>query len=420
MEDKGNNRIFGVIWTIVFVMVAFSSGYALRGVIPGSVARLPNNLMRIHDDTPRADMSLYWEVWNTLRDEYVDAEKYDSEEMLYGSIKGLVNSYDDPATIYLDPEETKEFDEQSAGRLYEGIGAELGKRNGLIRVVTPIKGSPAEEAGLRAGDAIYQIDGEEVKSTDTIYEVVTRIRGEAGTTVTLTVLRAGESGLLDIPIVRGKIVVPSVVLKKPSDYGDDYGQHDNNIAIISVSRFTDESPAKWESVWSSVVDQVVAGGYDKVIVDLRNNPGGFFSSAIYALDEFTDRGELLAMQSDRHGNSERFVSTRKGRLLDVDMVVIVNGGSASASEIFAGAIQHYDIADVLGESTYGKGTAQVVIPFSDNSSLHITTIKWLLPDGQWISPDHPVVPDVELEIDYDEYDGENDLYIAEAIDNLLR
>ena len=415
-------KIFRFVWTLTLILVSLSAGYLLgtSSILYKNSKNgiLNNNLLYEYDNTPRTSMDLYWEVWNTLRDEYVDRGKYNDEEMIYGSIKGLVNSYEDPATVFLDPKETADFNDQSAGKLYEGIGAELAKRDGLIKVVTPIKGSPAEAAGLKVGDIIIKLDQEEIKVSDTVYDVVAKIRGEAGTDIVLTVLRQGENEIIDIKITRGKIVVPSVTVKKPSDYSDEFSSYDENTAVISVSRFTDDTPGIWNSEWDKAVNQVIKSDKKNIIIDLRNNPGGFFNAAIYSLEEFFDNGVLLAKQSDRDGKETLFISERAGKLRDKNIVVLVNEGSASASEIFAGAIKHYGRGKIIGTKTYGKGTAQIVIPFSDSSSLHITTAKWLLPSGQWINPDDPVHPDVEIDYEAEESDEEIDLFMKEAVNNL--
>lgn len=415
-------KIFRFVWTLTLILVSLSAGYLLgtSSILYKNSKNgiLNNNLLYEYDNTPRTSMDLYWEVWNTLRDEYVDRGKYNDEEMIYGSIKGLVNSYEDPATVFLDPKETADFNDQSAGKLYEGIGAELAKRDGLIKVVTPIKGSPAEAAGLKVGDIIIKLDQEEIKVSDTVYDVVAKIRGEAGTDIVLTVLRQGENEMIDIKITRGKIVVPSVTVKKPSDYSDEFSSYDENTAVISVSRFTDDTPGIWNSEWDKAVNQVIKSDKKNIIIDLRNNPGGFFNAAIYSLEEFFDNGVLLAKQSDRDGKETLFISERAGKLRDKNIVVLVNEGSASASEIFAGAIKHYGRGKIIGTKTYGKGTAQIVIPFSDSSSLHITTAKWLLPSGQWINPDDPVNPDVEIDYEAEESDEEIDLFMKEAVNNL--
>lgn len=415
-------KIFRFVWTLTLILVSLSAGYLLgtSSILYKNSKNgiLNNNLLYEYDNTPRTSMDLYWEVWNTLRDEYVDRGKYNDEEMIYGSIKGLVNSYEDPATVFLDPKETADFNDQSAGKLYEGIGAELAKRDGLIKVVTPIKGSPAEAAGLKVGDIIIKLDQEEIKVSDTVYDVVAKIRGEAGTDIVLTVLRQGENEMIDIKITRGKIVVPSVTVKKPSDYSDEFSSYDENTAVISVSRFTDDTPDIWNSEWDKAVNQVIKSDKKNIIIDLRNNPGGFFNAAIYSLEEFFDNGVLLAKQSDRDGKETLFISERAGKLRDKNIVVLVNEGSASASEIFAGAIKHYGRGKIIGTKTYGKGTAQIVIPFSDKSSLHITTAKWLLPSGQWINPDDPVNPDVEIDYEAEESDEEIDLFMKEAVNNL--
>lgn len=416
-KDYSKTKGFRILWVFILLIICSAISFAVGRITNNSLQTIPSNIS--YDSTPNEDMSLYWEVWNMLKDEYVSSESYDQEKMMYGSIKGMVDSYEDPATVFLDPEETADFNEKSAGKLYEGIGAELGKRNGMIQIVSPIEGSPALEYGLKAGDIIYKVNDEEIKSTETIYDVVAKIRGEAGTIVKLTIVRAGAEGVLDFEIPRGQIIVPSISVKKPSDYSESLQNYDSEIAIINISRFTDESEVKWNKEWDSTVNEVILGKYDSVVIDLRNNPGGFFDSAIYSLEEFFSRGTLLAQQSDKDGKKTDFISSRNGKLKDVKMIVLVNEGSASASEIFAGAIQFHGRGKIVGAQTYGKGTAQIVIPFRDSSSLHITVLKWLLPNGQWINPDAPIKPDVQAEPKEEDYETEKDSVLQEAINNLL-
>lgn len=341
--------------------------------------------------------ALFYAVWDKMRDSYVDPEKYDEEEMMYGAIKGMVESYDDPATIFFDPEDTAKFNDEKAGKYFEGIGAELGYRDGLIVIVAPIDGSPAQEAGLRSGDVIQKVDGEDIKPSETIYDVVDRIRGDAGSIVTLTVFRASEANFKEIQIERGNITVPSINVRRPSDINQLYQVYDSSYIIIDVGRFTDDTMAAWSSNWDNAVDQVVDSRAETVILDLRDNPGGYFDAAIYAASEFLPQGTIVSQQLDRHGNKKDYTVERRGRLQDTPVIVLVNEGSASSSEIVAAALQHYNRAEVIGKPTFGKGTAQSIVPFSDGSSLHITIMKWLLPDGSWLNNDNVVIPDLEVD-----------------------
>lgn len=353
------------------------------------------------------DFDLYWTIWNEMKDGYVDEKSVDEREMFYGSIKGMVNSYGDPATIFLDPEETEAFSKGSAGNYFSGIGAELGYRDNRIVVISPLSGSPAEKAGLRAGDIIVSVDGEEIKSSESIFDVVLRIRGEAGTEVKIGYFRGGAGQVAEMTIVRGDITVPSMSVEESDLEG---------VYVIDLSRFTEASLNDWTKKWDDTVDQVVKENPKGVILDLRGNPGGFFDAAVYAAEEFMDEGEVVSMQKDRKGSTLEFKVDRKGRLQDVKLIVLVNEGSASASEILAGALQQSGRAQVVGVNTYGKGTAQSVIDYPDGSSLHITVLKWLLPDGSWLNTDNPIEPNRVVEISDEQFKAGEDPQLDMALE----
>jgi carboxyl-terminal processing protease len=396
VENSGKGiKTFGIL---VLVVLSFSFG-----IIFGRAYDSQNLVTR----GSSVNQDLFWEVWGIMEKKYVDKDVVSDEEMMYGAIKGMVDSYGDPATVFLTPEETERFKEVSEGRYFEGIGAELGYDNGYIIVVSPFDGSPAKEAGVRAGDRILFVDDYEVKLNDNIFEVVQRIRGEAGTKVTLRVLHRGETQPVNLEITRGAITVPSMSLSYVGDRSD--------IALINVARFTDSSYSAWTKQWDDLVNQVASSGVNKVIIDLRGNPGGFFDSAVYAADDFLDRGALISQQQDGKGKINEFKAKSGGRLLNKNVVIIVDSGSASASEIFAGALQQNGVAKVVGESTYGKGTAQSVVDLRGGSSLHITILKWLLPDGVWLSRENPIVPDYEVERTDEDFLQGVDSQLEEAI-----
>jgi carboxyl-terminal processing protease len=357
------------------------------------------------------ESSLFWDVWNILKAEYVDEEAVDSEEMFYGAIKGMVSSLDDPATVFLNAEETETFRKQTQGKHFEGIGAELGYKDGVIVVISPLEGSPAKAAGVLPGAVILKVDGEDVKRSDTVYDVVKKIRGEKGTGVVLDLAQGPDMELEEITIVRDEITIPSMSFEQTGE-GDIY--------TIKVGRFTEASLPVWNAVWDKTVDEFLETGADKLILDLRGNPGGFFDASLYAAAEFLKENTVIAKQEDRKGETQDYKVSRKGRLLDVDVVVLVNEGSASSSEILAGALQKNNRAQVLGVETYGKGTAQRLIDLYDGSSLHLTIVKWLLPDGIWLNPENVIIPDIEVELTVEDFEAGDDPQLEKAIEILKK
>jgi carboxyl-terminal processing protease len=392
-------KILGVvILAVCMLAIGFTAG-KLIDIDPAS------SLKNFVSDEP--DLNLFWNVWDVMENKFVGSDEITKDDKKYGAIKGLVDAYDDPATIFLTPKETESFESTNEGKYFEGIGAELGYEDGYIIIITPLEGSPAKEAGIRPGDIIVSVDGEELSKGDNIYEVVEMIRGEAGTTVTLEVLHKGDMQATEIEITRGEITVPSMTV-----------EFIDGVARIDLARFTDASYLTWVSNWEETVEQVVENGTKKLILDLRSNPGGFFDAAIYSADDFIDGVEILSIQEDGQGRQKEFKSKEGGKLTNMEVVVLVDAGSASASEILAGALQYHGVATIVGEKTYGKGTAQSIENFSDGSSLHVTVYKWLLPDGTWISRDNPVIPDYEVEFSNEDFTAGKDPQMDKAVELL--
>lgn len=390
--EKNNSgvKIFGIL---TLTVVAFAIGVVFgRNVSAENGSNLLTNVFNTQKDV---DMGLFWEVWGTMKSKYVDKDKVTDQDMMYGSIKGMVNSYEDPATIFLTPEETEEFNKSNEGKYFEGIGAELGYEDGYIIIVSPIDGSPAKAAGVRAGDYILAVDDTEVKRGDNIYDIVALIRGESGTTVKLKVLHKGENEPVEIDIKRGEITVPSMTLS--------FVGNNKDIALVDIARFTDSSYIAWANRWDEVTKEIKSKGVNKVIVDLRGNPGGYFDAAIYAADDFLDSNLIISKQEDGEGNVQEYKSSKGGELVNSKLIVLVDSGSASASEILSGALQQNNRAKVIGTKTYGKGTAQTIQNLSDGSSLHVTVLKWLLPNGEWLNRDNPITPDIEVELTNDDF-----------------
>ncbi|MBU1992454.1 MAG: S41 family peptidase [Patescibacteria group bacterium] len=333
------------------------------------------------------DLSLFWRVRQTLDDRYLNEEVLDDEEMIYGSVKGMVSALDDPYTVFLPPKETKEFKDSLNGSL-EGIGAELTIKDYNLVIVSPLKDSPAEKAGLRPNDIIYKIDGN-IASEMTLYEAVTSIRGEVGTQVTLTIIRENIEKPFDIIITRKHIDIESVSLEeKPG-----------SIFVLSVNQFSDDTKTELIENISKILLKEPKG----LILDLRFNGGGYLDIAVDILSEFlAGKKEAVTIKKRDERDSEKIFVYGTPRLPDLPLVVLINGGSASASEIVAGAIQDHGRGVVMGEQSFGKSTVQEVETYSDGSSLRLTVAEWFTPAGRSIH-EVGISPDIIVEIDEEKY-----------------
>lgn len=328
------------------------------------------------------DFSLFWEVWQKVEAEYVDPSVIDRQKMMYGAIEGMVAALDDPYTVFLPPTEQQRSTEDLAGA-FEGVGIQLGYVDSQLAVVAPLKGMPAERAGVQAGDLILHLkDTGKNLEMDTagmsLVEAVNHIRGKRGTEITLTLFRTSQEQPqpFEVTLARETIVIPSVEMELLTlDNG-------KKIAHLILNRFGDRTEAEWNTaVETALKDPSFAG----VILDMRNNPGGYLDGAIFIASEFIPDGVVVKQQG--RVTSQTFSVNRRGRLTNVPVVVLVNKGSASASEIVAGALRDRREAQLIGEKTFGKGTVQNAEELSYGTGLHVTIAKWLLPNGDWIHED---------------------------------
>ncbi len=323
-------------------------------------------------DAPKefnADLGIFWETWDQLRETYIDKGKLDDQQKLvYGAVKGMVESLGDPNTSFFTPEESKQFNQDLSGS-FGGIGAEIGSKEGQIIVIAPLKNSPAGKAGLRANDKILKVDG---KSTDglTVGEAVRLIRGEVETKVTLTILRDEWQSPRDVEIARETIQVPTV----------EWSMKEGNIIYLELSSFSANTPFAFFEAIASGLRQ----GGDGLILDLRNNPGGFLEVAVNLTGWFVNRGEVVVSEEFTGGDEKVFRAYGNEALKNFPIVVIMNEGSASASEILAGALRVQRGVKIVGAKSFGKGTVQQLIDLSDGSTLKVTISHWLLPDGHLI------------------------------------
>ncbi len=380
-------RSFFLILT--FGVLVFAGGYETASVRLGAS---DNPLIQKFVSNPTgsapagADFSEFWNVWGRLQQSYFDPKAIDYQKMTYGSIKGLAQSLGDPYTQYLTPDENKQANENLSGSFY-GVGIELGYKDSVLAVVSPIAGSPAEKAGIKAGDLILHIkDAKKNLDVDTtnmtLPTAVTDIRGDKGTVVTLTVLHTGATKTTPLDITRDTITVPSVELSYVKQGG-------KTIAHLSLHQFGGNT----ESEWAQKIAEIQANHVDGLVLDLRDNPGGYLDEAVYIVSEFVDSGVVVQQQG--RTNTDTYTVNRHGSLLSIPMTVLINGGSASAAEITAGALQDHKRATIVGEQSFGKGTVQEIQDLPDGSSLHVTIAHWLLPSGRWIGKEG-ITPDMKV------------------------
>jgi len=354
------------------------------------------------------DFKLFWDSWDLLSRSYLDKKALDPQKMFYGAISGMVSSLGDPYTFFLPPDVQKTSKEELNGS-FEGVGIQLGfnKEKRLV-VVSPLTGTPAEKAGIKPQDIIIKIDDKDTTNI-TLPEAVSLIRGPKGTEINLTILREEDVDSRVFTLKRDTIVVKSVELSFKNSPGG------KTIAIIKLSRFGERTKQEWEAVVTDVVSQKVEG----IILDVRNNPGGFLEGAVYIASEFLDGGDVV-LQENSQGERTSFKVNRSGQLTKIPLVVLINKGSASASEIVAGAFQDRKRGKLVGEKSFGKGTIQEAEDLPGGTGIHITVAKWLTPNGRWVNDIEGLEPDVTLEMDREDdttrpADGSKDPQLDEAI-----
>ncbi len=320
------------------------------------------------------------EAWDILFRDYVDKDKLDESKLSQGAIKGMVEALDDPYTSYLDPETYQTTITGFEGK-YEGIGATVAIRDDQIVIIAPIAGSPADKAGVRAGDKILEIDGESTSGMS-LAEAVLLIRGSQGTSVSILVLHQDETEPVEIEIVRAEIELDSVLYEMRQD-----------IAYINITHFSEPTDGEL----SSALESVIAEGATAIILDLRSNPGGLLQSVVDVASHFLTEGVVVSVVSNQGKQTANLVKSKEV-ITDLPMVILVDSFSASGSEVLAGAMQDHERATVAGTITFGKGSVNILRELSDGSGLYVTTARWLTPDGRLIEGEG-ISPDYELELE---------------------
>ncbi len=368
-----------VFLTGIIVAGSFWLGFEF-GKDKAQVVMFPQGVLSPETEKPQGvDFSLFWKTWDALDKNFVDNEKIDTQKLVWGAISGMVKAIGDPYTVFLPPQESKRFADDISGS-FGGIGAEIGIRGDVLTIISPLKDSPDEKAGLLAGDKILQISG--TSTQDMIIDTaVGLIRGPQGTKVTLLILRRGTEQPFDVVVTRDVIRVPTVKTQKL----------DEGVFIISLYNFNAQAPNEFRQ---ALLEGVLAGS-SRLVIDARNNPGGYLESAVDIASWFLPRGALVAKEEFGDGRVNEFRSRGYHGVENWPVVMLINGGSASASEILAGALRDGKGVFLVGEKTFGKGSVQELVELPQGASLKVTIAKWLTPNGvsiadEGLEPDHEV------------------------------
>ncbi|MBF0398437.1 MAG: S41 family peptidase [Desulfobacterales bacterium] len=403
IKYKNLKNISIIFSFIVFLVAAFLFGiyfgYAKRPEIE-KVLSVTNKETQVETT---ADFSSFWKVWNKLNEKSIYAKNISDQEKVWGAISGLASAFGDSYTVFFPPEENKLFNEEIKGS-FGGIGAEVGIKNKVLTVIAPLKNNPAWNAGIKAGDKILKIDN--IETTDmTIDKAIKLIHGEKGTVVTLTILRLGEKVTREIKIIRDIIEVPVIETELTKD----------NIFIIKFYSFSEKSTELFKQALLEFNDSKS----HKMIIDLRGNPGGYLSSAINIASWFIDEGKIIVREDFGDKRKEEVYRSHGPRLFTdkLQLIVLIDGGSASASEILAGALKEHKIATLIGETTFGKGSVQELIEITKDTSLKVTVAKWLTPEGISIS-DKGLEPNIKISITQKDFEAKRDPQMNKAVEIL--
>ena len=346
------------------------------------------------------DFSLFWDAYNKLKQNYINPKDINDEKIIYGAIEGMTNSLDDPYTAFFNPTEAKKFQDDLSGS-FDGIGVEIGIKKELLTVIAPLKNTPGEKAGLKSGDIITQINGESTANMTTD-DAVDIIRGKRGTAVTLTIYREDWKDTKDIEIIRDKIVIPSMEWEIVNE----------NIAHVEIYQFGDTLL----NDFNYAANQILKSGAEKIVLDLRNNPGGYLETARKIASYFLSPDQTVAIEDFGEGKEQTIYKTDGNHILQkYPLVVLINQGSASASEILAGALRDNRGIKLIGEKSFGKGSVQEVVYLKGNSFLKITIAKWLTPNGSSIS-EVGLEPDIKIMEENSDDNSEKDVQLEKALE----
>ncbi|MBI4094593.1 MAG: S41 family peptidase [Candidatus Liptonbacteria bacterium] len=398
-------RIFFILSGLaVLALIAFAAGgsflfgYRLGSEHPQTL--VVEGVKNINPEAPlQGDFGVFWQAWQLINEKFLNNKEVSDQEKVYGAVRGLVGALDDPYAEFFDPEDNQKFQEDIKGH-FGGIGAEIGIRDEQLIIVTPLADTPAMRAGLRPSDKIVRVDGESTAGI-TVQEAIKRIRGIQGTKVVLDILRDGWDKTREFRIIRADITAPTLSFEMKNDIG-----------YVHLQSFNDNTARLLRDAVSDMRRNNARG----MVLDLRNNPGGFLNVAIDVSGWFLNRGTLV-VKKEGTGENEQFFANGNELLAKFPVVIVINKGSASASEILAGALHDQRNVKLVGETSFGKGTVQELENLKDGSSLKVTTAHWVLPSGK-ILEGEGIPPDVEVALTEEDVKNKKDPQLEKALEIL--
>lgn len=423
MEQK-SNRIQTIVLAALLLLGVFYAGILYGERHRPAIERAISLQGKENPASVPTDFSPFWTTWNLLNEKYVSATstKITDEEKLWGAISGLAASLKDPYTVFFSPEEAKLFENEISGN-FEGVGMEIGIKDEVLTVIAPLKGTPADRAGIHPGDKILKIN-DEVSTHLRVDQAVKLIRGKRGTEVRLTIAREGKPEPFEIKVTRDTIDIPTLDVElKPSAAASadkntgGTGLTKDGVFLIRLYNFSLNSPR----LFQNALRQFFESGSNRLLLDLRGNPGGFLEAAVDIASWFLPAGKVVVTE-DAGERGPKKVHRSRGRAVftpDLKMVIIMNNGSASASEILAGALREHGIATLVGTKTFGKGSVQELVKVTPETSLKVTVARWLTPNGISIS-DGGLTPDIEVKLTPEDIEKKRDPQMERAIELLTR
>ncbi len=407
MDSFFSKRYSYVATGILFSALIFLSGFYFGRTSVSEADKVATVVNKTDTTATTVDFSPFWKAWNVINEKYVPTtgtttERVSDQTRVYGAIQGMVASLGDPYTIFFPPVEAKSFNEEISGN-FEGVGMEVDQKDGVLTVISPLKGTPAYKAGIKTGDKILKINDTLTSGLST-EEAINLIRGQSGTPVRFTILRAGIKDPFEVTVTRAVIDVPTVDTDTKGD-----------IFIIRLYSFSAISP----NLFRDALRQFVESGKSKLVVDLRGNPGGYLEAAIDMASWFLPAGKTVVKEDFRNAQDAQIYRSKGYNIFSnkLRLVVLIDGGSASASEILAGALHDNGIATLVGTQSFGKGSVQELVDITPDTSLKVTVARWLTPNG--ISISHQgITPDVMIKLDEKQFLNGVDTQLNKAIEIL--
>lgn len=392
--------IFSLLIVALLLGIGIYLGYSNRPEIDKVTSVINKNSIT----GSSADFNSFWKAWNVLNEKSIYAEKTGDQDKVWGAIAGLAASFGDPYTVFFPPEESKSFNEEIRGT-FEGIGAEIGVKDDVLTIVAPLKDTPAWNSGLKAGDKIIQINDVSTNGL-TSDGAIDLIRGPEGTSVDLIIKREDESEPRTVTVTRQEIQIPTI----------ETTIKDDQVFVISFYSFSENSV----SLFRDALIEFIKSKKDKLIIDLRGNPGGYLESAVNIASWFIDEGKVVLKETFAGEDKPKLYRSRGPRLFNdnLSLVVLVDGGSASASEILAGALKEHGLATLIGTKTFGKGSVQELVKITDETALKVTVANWLTPNGVSIS-DGGLSPDIEVLYTRKDAEEKRDPQMDKAVEFLI-